>query len=198
MKLILTRHGETIENKKGIAQGWLPGHLSSLGKKQVGLLAKRLKEIKIDSIYTSDLARAYDTAKEIAKYHKNSKLIKDRRLRERHLGPKIEGKVWPKIQKVVTGSSRAANIPHSLETHAEFWRRINSFYRFILKKYNDETILVVGHGGSTCFLDGMIHKLNLEKSLKIKLQKNTAISEYEINKNGKVKIIRINCDKHLK
>ena len=64
MKLIITRHGETIENVKGIAMGSLPGNLSKKGKKQAKLVAKRLKNININAIYTSDLKRAYDTAKE--------------------------------------------------------------------------------------------------------------------------------------
>ena len=50
MKLVLTRHGETIENKKGIHQGWLPGNRSKQGIKQAELLAERLKSIKIDKI----------------------------------------------------------------------------------------------------------------------------------------------------
>jgi len=45
MKLILTRHGETIENQKGIMQGHLPGHLSKQGVEQAKKLALRLKHI---------------------------------------------------------------------------------------------------------------------------------------------------------
>ena len=197
MRIILTRHGETVENKKGIAQGWLPGHLSTLGKKQAKQLTNLLKEVKIDVIYTSDLARAYDTAKEIAKYHKNCKLIKDKRLREKHLGKKIEGKIWPKMENL-SGASRAANIDFAIENNFKFWKRIKSFYKFLLKKYNKEIILIVGHGGSVCFLEGTIHKLDMKQSLAMKLHKNTAISEYEIGKKGKVKVIRINYDEHLK
>ena len=82
MKLILTRHRETEENKEGILQGWLPGHLSLEGKRQAKLVAQRLQDVKVDFIYTSDLKRCLDTASEIAKRHKNAKLIKDKRLRE--------------------------------------------------------------------------------------------------------------------
>ena len=34
IELILSRHGETEENKLHIMQGQLPGHLSELGKQQ--------------------------------------------------------------------------------------------------------------------------------------------------------------------
>jgi len=86
MKLILTRHGETIENQKKIMQGHLGGHLSENGKWQVRKLALRLKNEKIDAMYSSDLKRAADTAKEIAKYHKNIQINFVQELREVNLG----------------------------------------------------------------------------------------------------------------
>ena len=70
MKLIITRHGETEENKAGIIQGHLPGHLSEAGIEQAKKVAFRLKDEKINFIYSSDLDRAADTAKEIA-FQKN-------------------------------------------------------------------------------------------------------------------------------
>lgn len=69
MKLIITRHGETEENKAGIIQGYLPGHLSKTGIEQAKKVVLRLKDEKIDFIYSSDLDRAANTAKEIAKFH---------------------------------------------------------------------------------------------------------------------------------
>ena len=44
MKLIITRHGETIENTEGIIQGHLHGTLSKLGKEQARKVAERLKK----------------------------------------------------------------------------------------------------------------------------------------------------------
>ena len=91
MRLILTRHGETEENKIGIMQGHLPGKLSAEGIEQAQKLALRLKDEKIDFIYSSDLARASDTAKEIASFHPHApiKFVED--LRERNLG-EFQGK----------------------------------------------------------------------------------------------------------
>jgi len=61
MKLIIVRHGETEENKKGIVMGHLPGKLSQEGINQIKKVALRLKDEKIDFIYSSDLTRASDT-----------------------------------------------------------------------------------------------------------------------------------------
>ena len=91
MRLILVRHGETEENIKKLIQGQLQGILTDNGKKQAGELAERLKHEKIDAIYTSDSARAYDTAKEVHKHHTNIPLLLDKRLRERYWGA-LEGR----------------------------------------------------------------------------------------------------------
>ena len=58
IELILSRHGETEENKLHIMQGQLPGHLSELGKQQAKALAETLDKEKLDVIVCSDLARA--------------------------------------------------------------------------------------------------------------------------------------------
>jgi len=71
MKLIITRHGETEENKNRIIQGHIDGTLSQLGLEQAKKLAERLKDEKIDLIFSSDLGRALNTAKEVAKFHKD-------------------------------------------------------------------------------------------------------------------------------
>ena len=66
ISLILSRHGETEENKLHIMQGQMPGHLSELGKQQAEQLADLLEEEEIDVIVSSDLARSYDTAMAVA------------------------------------------------------------------------------------------------------------------------------------
>ena len=58
MKLILTRHGETIENKKGILQGQKIGTLSKKGIKQAKKLALRLKGKKIDDTLIEKASQA--------------------------------------------------------------------------------------------------------------------------------------------
>lgn len=90
MKLIITRHGETEENRAGILQGHLPGTLTDKGITQAKKLAQRLKDEKIDHIYSSDLARAADTAELIAEYHPNTPLDMIEELRERDAG-ELEG-----------------------------------------------------------------------------------------------------------
>ena len=65
-QLILVRHGETLHNVAGIAQGWGDSELSDRGRQQVAMLAERLTKIGADAIYSSPLQRAMTTAQAIA------------------------------------------------------------------------------------------------------------------------------------
>ncbi|HSP13701.1 MAG TPA: histidine phosphatase family protein [Thermoanaerobaculia bacterium] len=65
-QLILVRHGETVHNVAGIAQGWGDSDLSERGQRQVARLAERLKAFSPDAIYSSTLQRAVATAERIA------------------------------------------------------------------------------------------------------------------------------------
>ena len=62
VELILSRHGETLENQRHLLQGQLPGTLSPLGLQQAEDLAERLKNETIDAVVSSDLDRSYRTA----------------------------------------------------------------------------------------------------------------------------------------
>lgn len=65
-QLILVRHGETVHNAAGIAQGWNDSALSEAGVAQVRSLAKRLRNAGANALYSSPLGRALSTARYIA------------------------------------------------------------------------------------------------------------------------------------
>lgn len=65
-QLILVRHGETLHNVAGIAQGWNDSELSDRGNEQVRKLATRLAALKPTALYSSPLGRALSTAEAIA------------------------------------------------------------------------------------------------------------------------------------
>ena len=64
-QLILVRHGETLHNVNGLAQGWQDSPLSDLGQQQVARLARRVGELRPDALYSSPLMRAVTTAEAI-------------------------------------------------------------------------------------------------------------------------------------
>jgi alpha-ribazole phosphatase len=64
--LILVRHGETLDNTRGVAQGWGDSELSERGRRQVDALARRLASWRATGIFSSSLDRALTTASAIA------------------------------------------------------------------------------------------------------------------------------------
>ena len=66
-QLILVRHGETLHNVRGIAQGWNDSGFSEVGSSQVRALAQRLRAFGPTALYTSTLERARATAEAISR-----------------------------------------------------------------------------------------------------------------------------------
>lgn len=61
--IYLVRHGESIGNKNKMFLGHTDLDLSEHGYKQARATAAALSKVKLDKIYSSDLQRAYNTAK---------------------------------------------------------------------------------------------------------------------------------------
>lgn len=84
-RILFVRHGETDYNVAHRWQGQLDVPLNDTGRAQATALATYLAQTPIDLIYSSDLKRAFDTAKVVAMARKQS-VIPEPRLREIHLG----------------------------------------------------------------------------------------------------------------
>jgi len=67
-QIVLVRHGETLHNVAGIAQGWNDSELSENGVRQVRRLGERLRTYGMNAIYSSPLSRAIATARTIAEF----------------------------------------------------------------------------------------------------------------------------------
>ena len=149
--LILCRHGETESNAAQIYQGQGNGMLTKKGLRQAKTLEKTLSGFKIDSVYSSDLQRAFDTASMIAK--SRGKQVKiDPRLKERFYG-EWEGLNFDKIVKDYNSLYKTwmknpakARIP-AAETLKELQKRGMSGINSIIKRNKGKNVLVVAHGG---------------------------------------------------
>ena len=69
MKLFLLRHGETVFNAQGRAQGFSDPELTELGRRQAQALANAFASETLTAVYASDLKRAVETARFIAQPH---------------------------------------------------------------------------------------------------------------------------------
>ncbi|MBI2129677.1 histidine phosphatase family protein [Candidatus Woesearchaeota archaeon] len=196
MKLIIVRHGETEENTKGITQGHKHGKLTKTGIEQARKLALRLKDEKIDCIYSSDLQRAKDTTEEIAKFHK-APIHYTSELREQHPGV-FEGRPREELRKTKEESrlSLAEFKPEGGESFTESKERAQKFLNMLFKRHTKGTILISSHAAFITMLLGILLNKSIEEAFKLR-QSNACVNIIEIKENSKHKVHAINCVKHL-
>jgi probable phosphoglycerate mutase len=65
--ILLARHGESDWNRARRWQGWADRPLTERGREQAAALAGRLSEVALDGVYASDLERARETARAVAR-----------------------------------------------------------------------------------------------------------------------------------
>ncbi|MFC1627311.1 histidine phosphatase family protein [Patescibacteria group bacterium] len=154
--IYLVRHGETDWNKKGILQGHKNPKLNPTGIQQAQKVAKRLKNIKFDAAYSSDLSRAKQTAEIIVLEHELA-VVTRKAIREQSMG-KYEGvkrsifrkelkDLLEKIQAMSDEERFKFKRPHGIESHEKVVERFIRFLREIAVAHPNKTILVVSHGG---------------------------------------------------
>ena len=205
MRLITVRHGRTACNDSGVTQGWSESELSELddgGLRQAEKVAERLKEEKIDVIYSSDLKRASRTAEEIVKFH-DCELIFDERLREQNkgkyqMGPEEE--LWKDFRE--SGEGILEWIPEGGESMGNVKKRVMDFLNEVRGRYKNKTVLVVSHGGALGIISRHFHNdvvfdgIPDGKSAKLHKHGNTSVSEYVFD-GEKWNVVRTNCVEHL-
>jgi len=173
MKIIIVRHGESLANSKNISQGsgdeWTDTPLTKKGKGQAKKVAERLKEEDIEVIYSSDLKRAKETAREIGKFHK------------------VKVEFDPRIRDVLDE-----------ENIEEFISKIKSFFEDIEKEEKNAIVVAHGSSCLTllAITTGSREEGNRIVQKHKHKQKNTCVSIVEKDdKNYKIKFI--GCKKHL-
>lgn len=200
LRVFLIRHAESNFNRLGKGQGWkFDSNLSRQGIIQAKKLAKRLSKHKIDKIYSSDFKRAFNTAKEIARYH-NLEVIQDKDLREFNKGNynlyRDYRIAFEKLYKkqIAKGKSKYEIRLPGAENIWDLIKRVKSF----LKKLSKEkgTVIVVAHGGINRVFVNLMKGITNKDKFEIINHHNTGISFIEY-KNKKWKIRKINCTRHL-
>ena len=148
--LLLARHGETDWNRDGRWQGLSDTRLNDLGREQAQELAAGLDDA-VDVVYSSDLARARETA-EIVAARLGLEVRFDSRLRERGFGAweglsttEIEDRFAESHRRWHAGEGAGAD---DAEPFADFAARIHSFLEDAVQRHPGETLLVIAHGGS--------------------------------------------------
>lgn len=143
--IYIIRHGQTDWNIEHRIQGKTDIVLNTEGIKQVELITQKIANLKIDSIISSDLKRAYMTAQIInEKFNKTIKA--DKRLREFNFGT-LEGITRDQITQEIWEKFDENPKQFNAETKKEVFNRIKSFIDDIKSKNLNKNVLVVTHGG---------------------------------------------------
>jgi broad specificity phosphatase PhoE len=141
--ILLARHGETDWNVQRRVQGHSDTPLNETGRAQALALAETLEGAQLDAIYSSDLARALETAQVVAERKKLTVRIVPE-LRERNFGTwegLTDTEVLERFPLAKSGSWGDG------ETKEEMTVRVLLALRRIAAAHPGGRVLVVTHGG---------------------------------------------------
>ncbi len=197
-RLLLVRHGATAWNDEHRIIGRSDLPLSANGMEQAKQLANKLSMESIDTILSSDLKRAAETAEIIAEPGGHA-VGYDARLRELDFGL-WEGLTVRQVEAESAGAferwKENANLsPPSGESPPAIIDRVQAFIAALREMYLGETILIVSHG---VILQVMVYSL-----LNIPFRNdwtfymyNGSITEMRITSNRTV-MVYLNDTSHL-
>lgn len=163
-QVILVRHGETDWNLAGRFQGHADPGLNAKGKSQAMGASELLASEEVNVIFTSDLARAVETGRQIGAVH-GVPLNMEPLLREINFGA-WEGLTFRELQAEYPEVLRewlqdpfTFRVPGG-ETAGELGERVLLAWDKILHESNSaQTVVIVAHAGPLrmllCLLTGM-------------------------------------------
>ncbi len=188
--LYVVRHGQTPWNVEGRYQGQLDPPLNENGLRQAGETARRLAPLGIEAIYSSDLARAMQTAEALS--HLTGLPVQpDPRLREIHQG-EWQGVLiddirarWPaELHGWETDPWR--HHPVGGETLAQLQQRVFSAIDDIIRRHPQGRVAVFTHKLPIALLKIRYQGHPPEKIWSL-LPQNGAWEEFEVENSARVR-----------
>jgi broad specificity phosphatase PhoE len=200
-RVLLIRHGETLWNRHRRWQGHADVPLSQEGRAQALRLAAFLRSEQpcLRAVYSSDLRRAVETARELARVL-GSDLVVDRAWREIDVGrwtglchEEIRERFADEWQRIAAGE----DLPRGGgESFSVFSSRILRGLEELRERHEGQAIAVVTHGGAIRAV--LLHALGLSwiRLREIEAVANTAVNELRWQ-DGAWQIERRNDTAHL-
>ncbi|MDA0733927.1 MAG: histidine phosphatase family protein [Chloroflexi bacterium] len=198
-QVYIVRHGETEWNAQGRIQGHSDIPLSDNGRSQAQAVARRLSRVPFSVAYSSDLSRTHETA-QIILGDTATPLHTTPQLREYSKGV-FEGLTVDEYAHQYPDQFQASLkndldfAPTGGESIREATARMARFVDEMLQNHLDETLLLVGHGGSLRSLIVALLALPLEANWKF-IMDNCALSLIHTYPNNAV-LHRYNDTAHL-
>lgn len=157
-RIVFETHSRTVDNERGIATGWLGGALSADGRALAEGLGERRRDDRLDAVFSSDLARAVETA-EIAFAGTDIPVFLDWRLREIDYG-ELNGAPADAI-----AAERARRVDRPFpggESYRDAVGRVASFLDDLRGGCAGGRVLLIGHTATRWALDHLLEGRRLE------------------------------------
>lgn len=152
-------HGTTKDNENNISSGWSDVNLSTLGIRQSKDLKKLIKNQQFDIVFSSDLKRAFDSAR--LTFENDVEIFQDSRLRECDYGD-LNGNpcaiVEPLQEKYIQ-----KRFPNG-ECYMDVKWRIIDFLDFLKKRYAGKRVAIVAHKAPQLALEVILNGKSWEQA----------------------------------
>ena len=203
--LVLVRHGETAGNREGRFQLY-DTPLSDAGRAQAARLADRIVAAgSVQAIYTSDLARARETALVLGERLGLTPCL-DPALREVDVGDwkgllraEVEERYPGGFQGWLAGGGLERLPGEAGECIEDVARRVAACIDRIVATHPGERVVVISHGVTLAVLLSQIHGWDRVEALvgrHVQLG-NTAVSIVEVDIAGERRCMLLGCTAHL-
>ncbi len=200
--IYMARHGESTGNRDFTFQGCTDNPLSENGIKQCGLLAERMKDIKLDAIYCSPLSRAWDTAKMVGQYH-DVQIVPYSSFMELGCGA-LEGMdmldlhdTYPEHMHMWDHEPWAFVGPGMDFGAPEAFANIERALRCIVKNHPDQTVFIAAHGGVLRMFNSIAQGLDIKHIGEMGWGDNTCLSRAEFEPDFSGRLVMKNDISHV-
>jgi broad specificity phosphatase PhoE len=194
------RHGQSTANLSQCFAGHIDVSLTDLGRKQAVCTAEFLADKPIDAVYSSDLSRAYDTARTIADKH-GLTVQTSPQLREIYAG-EWEGRRFDDleeneesyrhwIREIGTATCRGGESVVALQ------QRVADAVAEIVAKHPNESICIVSHGTPIRTMTALWTDTPIELLLTVPWASNASATVVEFTSPHEGKIVAADLHEHL-
>lgn len=195
------RHGESESNLVTQFAGSLDMPLTARGRQQAAMTASHLRRMPLTAVYASDLCRAYDTGKAIAR-ELEIPIYGMRELREIFAG-RWEGKTYTCLEEEFPDSYGIWKNQIGLavcpggESVAELQRRVSACVGRIVQMHPNEAICIATHATPIRVMECVWTDTPLEEMHTIPWVGNASITVAEYGSDGVGKLLVRDFHDHL-
>lgn len=200
-KLIFIRHGQSEANAAKVFAGHTDAPLSELGQKQAECTAEFvINKYNVDAVYSSDLQRAFNTAKAVAD-RLGLEVIPEKGMREIYAGD-WENKKWePLVETSEDFRHWRTDIGSACPTNGEsvekLYERVYKTVCQIAEQNEGKTVVIATHATPVRVLEVRISGRGLSFMKNIPWVTNASVSEIDYQ-DGRLYAVNVCQDEHLK